>query len=534
MKRLIPISMWLLAFSSARAEPPAIQLPAPRLGEAGESGPAGGAVLTLDEAQRMARGRSPTLQAAREKLEQAALIVDKAWVMMKPQVNAVGTYTHYNVGMALQMSFPNFADPTSIIFNPGLDPNICAGNFACFDPNKLVRYDTVIQKQDSFGFVATLSQPLVLPRAFTQIGNAYRAVDLARLNTDNLEDFIEYAVAAAYYGSLTAQKYVEIAKKSVDTRRAHLEVTRAMAEVGTTPQINVLRAEIDLNRAEQDQKRAENGLSLALEALKLLIGCDRDIALTPPPPVEHPQDSLERLTEQALMLRRDLQLVRLNLEMARTQEKDAWFRFLPNLMLSGMFRVADVKGFSDSYTSWSIGLTLSLPLYDGGMRYAAIREAESKIRESAIQIGEKERAIRSELRQLWLKLEMAEANLAKARRAVDLAREQTQLAEASFQAGASTNLEVIDAHTLLFSTEIAAATEELNQQLSLLRLQKAVRMFDPSGASAAGSGGAGSSAGADSAGMGGGGTEAGAGAGAAAGAGGMSGMSSAAGGMPGM
>ncbi|NMB77023.1 MAG: TolC family protein [Myxococcales bacterium] len=516
---------------AVRAEPPALQLPAPRVGEeVAAPAPAGQTVLTLEEAQRIARSHSPTLQAAREKLEQAALIVDKAWVMMKPQLNAIGTYTHYNVGMALEMAFPNFADPSSIIFNPGLDPNVCGGNFACFDPNKLVRYDTVIQKQDTFGFVATLSQPLLLPRAFTQISNAYRAVDLARLSTDNLEDFIAYAVAAAYYGSLTTQKYVEISKKAVQTRRAHLEVTRAMAEAGTTPQINVLRAEIDLNKAEQDLKRAENGLCLALEALKLLIGQDGDFTLAVPASLEHPQDSLERLTEQALMQRRDLQLARLNLEVARTQEKDAWFRFLPNLMLSGMFRVADVKGFSDSYTSWSIGLTLSLPLYDGGMRYAAIREAESKIREAAIGIGDKERTIRSELRQLWLKLEMTEANLAKAQRAVELAREQTQLAEASFQAGASTNLEVIDAHTLLFSTEIAAATEELNRQLSLLRLQKAVRMFDPSGAAGAGGGMEGGGMGTGAAAEGGesmGGASGGASMG---GAGGMSGM----GGMGGM
>jgi outer membrane protein TolC len=442
--------------------------------------------LPLEDAKALAKKNSPTLQIAKENLYQAELLIDKAWVMVKPQINAAGTYTHYNTEMSLM--FPDF---TSI----GFDEETCGPDW---DPASLFCFtrfeDRVIQKQDSFGLVATISQPIFMAQSISTIKNAYNSYDLAQINTENAEEYLLHSVEVAYYGALATRKFLDIAKQAVEIRQEHLKVAQAKFEVGETAKIAVLRAEIDVNQSEQDVKRAENSLALAKEAIRLLIGHYEDFSLVPPEPPRRPAETIEKYIQKAMAHRRDLTSAKLELSIAEQLKNDAWYRFLPQLVATGMYRLSDVKGFTDRYDQWQVGLTLSVPIYDGGLRYAYLKEAKSKIREATIKIEETEQAIASEIRQLWLKMEMAEANLIKARRSVELAEEQVELAKASFEAGTSTNLEVLDANSMLFISEINETSEELNLHLSILKLDKAVKMYNPAAAfssmSAAPAGGA--------------------------------------------
>jgi outer membrane protein TolC len=430
--------------------------------------------LPLEEAKALAKKNSPTLQIAKENLYQAELIIDKAWVMVKPQVNATGTYTHYNTAMELTM--PDFASFSmdEEACGPLWDPEV---GFCFTDYSKMT-----IQKQDSFGFVATISQPIFLAQAISTIKNAYNSYDLAQINTENAEEYLLHSVEVAYYGALATKKFLEIARHAVEIRQEHLKVAQAKFEVGETPKITVLRAEIDVNQSEQDVKRAENSLALAKEVIRLLIGHYQDFSLVPPEPPKRPAETLEDYIQKALQQRRDLTSAKLELAIAEQLKNDAWYRFLPQLVATGMYRLSDVKGFTDRYDQWQIGLALSVPLYDGGLRYAYLKEAKSKIREATIKIEETEKVIASEIRQLWLKMEMAEANLIKSRRSVELAKEQVDLAKAAFEAGTSTNLEVLDANSIQFISEINETSEELNLHLAILKLDKAVKMFNPAGA----------------------------------------------------
>jgi outer membrane protein, multidrug efflux system len=432
------------------------------------------AALSLAEAKALAKRSNPTLRAAQERLYQAELIIDKAWTMVKPQWSATGTYTHHNTGMDL-----TYPDVTSIgtseaVCGPFWNPDV---GF-CF-----TEFDTrVLQKQDSFNFFSQITQPIFLARAISTIKSAYQSYDLAKISTENAQDYLLYTLEVAYYGALTARKFVEIADNAVSIRQEHLRVARTKFEGGETPKITVLSAEISLNRAEQDKKSAENSLALSKESIMLLIGQRREFTLVQPVTPKQPSESLQEFTEKAKNQRRDLTAARLNLELAEEMEKDAWYRFLPSLVATGNLVVSDVKGFTNEYVTWSVGLALSIPIYDGGLRYSYLQEAKSKIREANIQIDQTRQNITSEIRQLWLRLEMAEANLSKSRHSLELAREQVELAKVSFDAGATTNLEVLDANSVLFVSEINVAQEELNLQLAILRLQRSLSMYNPAGA----------------------------------------------------
>lgn len=455
---------------------------------------AAGEKLTIEQARELVRQNNFGLRIARERLLQTEALIDKSWVGYKPQLNASGTYTHTEPSASIAMPdiqglFQSVFD--NVILNPGGDPDICEGQPACVDWQNVQAPEgekTQIIKRDSVAFSASLYQPLFNARAYTAIKQAYAGYDLAAINTDNLEEYMLHSLDVAYYSALTARKYVAAAEKAVELRRAHLEIARAKFEVGDQPKITVLRAEIDLNQAEQDVRTAENSLALAKEGLALLMARDVDFDLVAPEPVKKPDSSLRAFIERALEKRRDLRIAELGLELAERDKQDAWFRFLPTLGLTGSFRASDTKGFTGEYYTWNVGLALSIPLYDGGLRYAELDEARSKIRESRLQLEQTRLNIRSEIRQLWLNMESAQANLTKARKALTLAEEQAELAKISFEAGAITNLEVLDANHVVFLSEVNAAQLELQYQLAILKLEKAVRMFNPAGGSVSTSG----------------------------------------------
>lgn len=445
---------------------------------AADGSPAVPPPLTLADAKALALKSNPTLTAARERLHQVNMLIDKAWTMVKPQWTATGTYTHYNTGMDL--TFPDFSSigTSADVCGPAWDPNI---GF-CF-----TRYETqTLQKQDSFNFYSQITQPLFLARAISSIKSAYKSYDIASINTTNTEDYLLYTLEVAYYGALAAKKFVAIAANAVEVRAEHLKVARAKFEVGDTPKITALSAEIALNQAEQDLKSAQNSLEISKESIQLLIGQRREFSLVAPKPPSRPTETLKQYIALAFEKRRDLSVAHLNLELAKEAKADAWYRFLPSLTAIGTLRVADVKGFTNEYLTWNVGLALTIPLYDGGLRYAYLDEAKSKIREAKAEIEQTRQSITSEIRQLWLKMEMAEANLHKAHRSVELAKEQVELANASFNAGASTHLEVLEANSSLFITEMTEAQQELNLQLAVLRLSKAATMFNPAGSLSAG------------------------------------------------
>ncbi len=435
--------------------------------------PAGGPPpLSIAEAKALAKKNNTSLQSLREKLVQANIQIDKAWVMYKPQWNAGASYVHYNEGVS---------------FNTGELVQPIVPYLNNFNTDILKLYpDVLIQKQDTFAAQTSITQPIFLARAFTTIKSAYKGYDLAKLTTENAEDYLLNNVELAFYGALTAQKFVAIAEESVQIRKEHLRDATSKFEVGDSTKFNVLRAEIDANNAEEDLKRAQNSLSIAKEIVRLLCGMNKEeFSLVEPEPLKPPQEDVDAFINRALTTRRDLRSARLSLELGELANKDAWFRFLPTLGFTGTFSWANIKGFSDKYYTWNVMFGLSVPLYDGGLRYAFINEAHSQIRDAEIQIEDTTRSIRSEIRQLWLTMEMASANLEKARQSSVLAKEQVELARSSFEAGAVTNLEVLDANSTLFISRMNEAQEELNLEVSIFKLFQALTTFNPSGSTTA-------------------------------------------------
>jgi len=175
----------------------------------------------------------------------------------------------------------------------------------------------------------------------------------------------------------------------------------------------------------------------------------------------------------------DLQVARLNLEFAAKTRQSIWYQYAPVLLGTAQYQVANVKGFSNSYGAWALGLVLGWTLWDGGVRESDLRDTASKLAEAELGLQSTQIKIRDEIRSTHLALKVAQANRIKAEETVKLARSNYDMVAVNFQAGVATQIEVSDANMQLAQAELGLIAEALNAQLAALRLLKAAGGFNP-------------------------------------------------------
>jgi outer membrane protein TolC len=125
-----------------------------------------------------------------------------------------------------------------------------------------------------------------------------------------------------------------------------------------------------------------------------------------------------------------------------------------------------------------VAVALTLPLYDGGFRYVAMKDADSQLRQAKAQTRGQASRIVDELRRAQLDLASAQALRDEAEQALLVSRENARLVRAQFSAGTAAQVEVSDAEAALFQSESNALEQRLSVQIAALRVAKAVGAFD--------------------------------------------------------
>jgi outer membrane protein TolC len=110
--------------------------------------------------------------------------------------------------------------------------------------------------------------------------------------------------------------------------------------------------------------------------------------------------------------------------------------------------------------SWQLQLALTVPFYDGGLRYGLKRERMALVRAARAAEEGALRQTRSDLRYGDVAVHDTEEQLKRARTAAQLAHEAVKIADLAYKAGATTNIELIDAERRARDADTAAAISE--------------------------------------------------------------------------
>jgi outer membrane protein TolC len=405
-----------------------------------------GPPLSLAEALARARAASPDLAILRERVVQASLDVGRAWAQVKPTLNLTASYTRNQ-------------DPPPV-FGPPPD-FVTEGN-----PN-------------TFQGALVLQVPLFNGRAFPAITTANQLVDVARLTEAEQRIELLLQVAATYYSGVQLRELFRVAFRQGQATRDHAIEAQARFEAGQIQRSAAVRARIDVLRAYEEARRAVfSYLATKSQLAQLLDRRDTAFELESPrdPPPEV-QGAFEDLLDRALRDRPEVAAARANEEIASRLTTDAVLQFFPTLSANASYRYNNVEDFSGRNLTWAVTIALTLPLYDGGLRYVALKDAGSRQREARLRTRSQVTRIEDEVRRGQLDLESARALREEADHALVYARENEELVRAQFEAGTATQVEVSDAEAALFQSEATALQQRLAVQLAALRVARAVGAF---------------------------------------------------------
>jgi HAE1 family hydrophobic/amphiphilic exporter-1 len=327
------------------------------------------------------------------------------------------------------------------------------------------------QNQSLFGLNATLPLSATAWAARTQ---AMDQIEIARLSEADARREIAVAAATAYLAIIAAKRQVEVNLIAIETARGQLEYNTRRREGGVGSRLNELRSAQVLASTEAQLEVLRFVVSRSQEALGVLVVANGPVDVNGEPSFEIPQDVNEN---EWLPNRPDVRV--LTAERAASERilndssKDWWpaaaVTFGPQLLApSGLFQPS---------RTWSLSMQLSQPLFEGGQRRGLRRQREAAFQASTLSLEQLQIEARSEVRTARAAVEARERALAAARRAAESANEVLKITIIAFEAGATTNIEVIDAQRVARDQESLVALAEDAVRLARLELLVALGRF---------------------------------------------------------
>jgi TolC family type I secretion outer membrane protein len=328
---------------------------------------------------------------------------------------------------------------------------------------------------------------------FGKTGAALDAAELgtksAQLDEDRVRQDVVLNVKQAYFGLLQAGKLVVVAEQTFAQAERHLQQAEAFFRAGSKPRFEVTRAEVEVNSARLGLINARNNVRLSTLTLSNAMGAEPvaeiEVEDVLGQPVALP--SLEQAQEAALKGRPEMLQADADIQSAKARIKTEKSNYLPTISAAGAYNFAngtteiDVPpgfppeiGRGDVGNSWNAGVTLSLPLYEGGLTRGRVGEA----RANALMLESQRDALRQsillEVNQVYADLESAAARIDVMESSLRKARESLELAEGRYKAGVGPSIEMTDAQVAAARAETDHIQALYDYQLAAARLYKAM------------------------------------------------------------
>jgi outer membrane protein TolC len=321
----------------------------------------------------------------------------------------------------------------------------------------------VVTPRDQLAANLNLTLPLVAPTRWTSWAHASEALEATRLGEVDVRRAVALGAGRAYLTVLAQRRAVEVARTSTDTARAHRDYSQARRQGGVGNQLDLLRAEQQLATSEAQLEAALDGLARSREALGLATGEEGPLDAAAEPALAGGVAD-----EAAVVDRSDVRAARQRLENARHVARDTWVEYLPLLLGIAQPFAQDPASSTTPSTGWQAQLVLSLPLYEGGLRGGERRQRDALADRASVDVDATLRQARSEVRTAAQSVVQAEAALGSSRRASESARRALELAQQAYAAGATSNIDVVDAEQRARDAAFAVvASEDVLRQARL-------------------------------------------------------------------
>jgi outer membrane protein TolC len=331
------------------------------------------------------------------------------------------------------------------------------------------RFDDVITSPRMQGtFSASAAMPVLAAAGWAARNQARDQVEVANLSTSDVRHNIAVATAQSYLAIIAAKRQVDVSLRARETSLAHLDYARRRLEAGAGTRLNEVRAAQEVSTNEARLEVTQLAVRIAQESLGVLMAANGPVDAAMEPNFQVPQ-----VIDEAgwMALRPDLRLFTAQERAADRVWRDSSKDWFPTAVASFDPQALVPASIFTSARSWRLVLNFSQPIFDSGQRRAVRRLRETDLNVSRLALTGLQISARSEVRLAQDTVRTSERAFNSLRTAAQQAQEVLNITNFAFQAGATTNLEVIDAQRQARDADSAAAVAQntlMRAQLDLL------------------------------------------------------------------
>ena len=329
-------------------------------------------------------------------------------------------------------------------------------------------------------FGAQLTQALYQRESFLKLEQTDSVVAQSKAQLTAAEQDLILRVATRYFLVLGAQDNLAFVKGDKDAIARTLDQAQQRFDVGLSAITDVLEARARYDIAVSDEINAEKLLADAREALREVTGVEPgtlevlqpEIPLVPPDPAVEEQWVTVATDQNPLLL-----AARAATETARQEIDIQRAGHYPTLDLTADYawRNNDFGGFgiSQERNDSSIGVQMTLPLYTGGLISANTRQSQQQFTQAQETQVQQRRATERQARDYFRGVMTGISKVTALKQAVLSNEKALEAAQAGFDVGTRTIVDVLDTQRDLLSAKRDHARSRYDYLLDILRLKQA-------------------------------------------------------------
>jgi outer membrane protein TolC len=277
------------------------------------------------------------------------------------------------------------------------------------------------------------------------------AAQAANGDSDAARDEVARQVATLYLAALRAQARADASQADVSLAESLAELAANQKTAGTGTGIEVTRAKVQLAQARQQLLVARSDLRQSQLELLRAIGLRLDTAVRLTGKMEYaPFEPItaQKALETALASRADWKAQQTREQAARLSYSGVKFERLPSVVGFADYGTTG-NSINSAIPTRTYGLSLRVPVFDGGRRDARRSESLSQYEQERIRTADLRRQVELEVQLALDDLQSSEEQVTVAAEGLDQVQAEVEQAQRRYKAGVSSSLEVTDAQTRL-------------------------------------------------------------------------------------
>lgn len=443
--------------------------------------------LQLTEAIQVAMANNSDIKRSLLNLKDADEQVRLAWSEVMPEISGSATYTR------------NLEIPVNFVPATFFDPNAPAGELVP------LQFGTDNNWQGGL----SVEQTLFRGEAIVGISSSqlYKAAQAENLRATTQQ--IVTQTRLAYYSVLVAQEQLRLQRATVDRLKKNLAENRARQKAGMIDEYAVLQVRVQLQNQEPQLTQARYNLQQAYRELKVVLGVPLELEfdvkgdlnsfnVTSQQATSEINRNLKKvdnmtpyqfsgqrdLMSTATDLRGDIRILEKQNQLQNRQIRAIKSRFLPTLTANYNLNWSAAQagnpvffGTEDTRArSQTVGVTLSLPIFQGFQRTANLNIARIEKKDLEEQKRAALRSAKNEIQSASESLDQAIETAPAREEALKLAREGYERAKARLENGLGSQLDVTNAELQLREAEANYAQMVYNYLSAKARYDQAIGM----------------------------------------------------------